>query len=51
MVARFFALATLVVAGVMLADLVVHPQGTQVLANAFVTVQKTASNALLGQTS
>lgn len=49
--ARFFALATFVAAGVMLADLVIHPQGTAVLANAGVTTEKTATNALLGKTS
>jgi hypothetical protein len=49
--ARFFALATFVAAGVMLADLVIHPSGTQVLTNSAVTAEKTATNALLGKTS
>lgn len=49
--AKFFGLATLTVAMIALADLVVHPQGTQVLANAGVTTEKTATNALLGKTS
>lgn len=51
MIAKAFGLATLTVALIALADLVVHPAGTQVLANSAVTVQKTATNALLGKTS
>jgi hypothetical protein len=48
MIARAFVLATFVAGGIMLADLLIHPQGTKVLANAGVTVEKTATNALLG---
>ena len=50
-VAQFFALATLVVVGTMLADLVIHPNGTKVLTGAAVTGEKTGLNALLGKTS
>jgi hypothetical protein len=50
-VAQFFALATLTVGLVALADLVIHPQGTKVLTGAAVTAQKTGLNALLGKTS
>lgn len=49
--ARFFALATAVVVGVALADLVIHPQGTQVLVNGANTTEKQSLNALLGKTS
>lgn len=51
MAAKFFALATAIVVGVALADLVIHPTGTQVLTNAGVTAEKTSLNALLGKTS
>ena len=49
--ARFFALAGLVVVAVALADLVANPKGTQVLANAGVSTIKTTLNAELGKTS
>ncbi len=49
--ARFFALAGLVVVSVALADLVANPNGTKALANAGVAVEKTALNAELGKTS
>lgn len=51
MVSQFFALATAVVIGVALADLVIHPTGTQVLVNGANTTEKQSLNALLGQTS
>ena len=50
-VAQFFALATLVVVGTMLADLVIHPNGTTVLTSSAVQFEKTGTNALLGKTS
>ena len=50
-VAQFFALATLVVVGTMLADLVIHPNGTKVLTSSAVTGEKAGLNALLGKTS
>lgn len=51
MIARFFALATLTVGCIALADLIAHPTATKQLADAGVTVEKTATNALLGKTS
>jgi len=51
MIAKFFGLATLVVGGVILADLVIHPQGTKALTNAGVSAEKVSTNALLGKTS
>ena len=49
--ARFFALATAVVIGVVIADLVIHPTGTNVLVGGANTMEKQSLNALLGQTS
>lgn len=45
------ALAGLVVVGVIIADFVAKPQGTQAAANGIVSVEKPALNALLGSTS
>jgi hypothetical protein len=50
-VSNFWTLAGAVVLAVMVADFVIHPQGTQALANAATTSEKTALNAELGQTS
>lgn len=44
-------LAGALVFAVMIADFVAHPQGTQALANAGTTAEKTALNAELGKTS
>lgn len=49
-VTGFWSLAGLVVAGVMLADLLIHPAGTNALGAQTVANQKVAYNALLGQT-
>jgi hypothetical protein len=51
MAARVFGVVTLVVVGIMLADLVIHPNGTKVLTSSAVTAEKTGTNALLGKTS
>lgn len=51
MVAQFFSLAMAVVVGVAIADLVIHPAGTQVLVNGANTTEKQSLNALLGTTS
>ena len=48
---RFWALAFAVVVAVAIADFVIHPQGTQVLAHAATQTEKTALNAELGKTS
>lgn len=50
-VAQFFALATLTVGLIALADLVIHPAGTKVLTSSAVQFEKTGTNALLGKTS
>lgn len=45
------ALAGLVVMGVIIANLVIHPDGTRAVANGFVSIEKPTLNALLGSTS
>ena len=50
-VTGFWSAVGAVIVAVMIADFVIHPQGTQTLANAATTAQKTALNAELGQTS
>lgn len=44
-------LAGLVVVGVILADFVIHPQGTTAAANGIVAIEKPTFNALLGVSS
>lgn len=46
-----FGLATLVVLGVIAADLEIHPGGTTAAANGIVNIEKPGLNALLGKTS
>ena len=46
-----FAVLTLVVLGVMFADLEIHPAGTTAAANGIVDIEKPGLNALLGSTS
>lgn len=46
--ARIFALGTLVVFGLMLADLVRNPQGTKQLTGGMTTLAKNTGNQLLG---
>ena len=45
------ALAGLVVVGVIIADFLIHPEGTKQVANGFVSIEKPSLNALLGSTS
>lgn len=45
------ALAGLVVVGVIIANLSIHPEGTKAIANGFVSIEKPSLNALLGSTS
>jgi hypothetical protein len=45
------ALAGLVVVGVIIANLTIHPEGTKAIANGFVSIEKPSLNALLGSTS
>jgi hypothetical protein len=47
----FFGLATLVVVGVIGANLLAHPTGTTAAANGVVSIEKPGLNALLGKTS
>lgn len=49
MVARFFAAATLIVAGVMLANAIAHPTGTKVIFDGVGDLWKVSVNGLLGQ--
>lgn len=45
------ALGGLVVVGVIIANLTIHPNGTKAIANGFVSIEKPSLNALLGSTS
>jgi hypothetical protein len=49
MVSRGFAIASLVVIGVIIADILTHPQGTSAALGATQYVTQPAYNALLGQ--
>lgn len=46
--AQIGALAVLVVTGVIIANILIHPTGTQAAANAVTTIAKPSYNALLG---
>jgi hypothetical protein len=48
---NLLALAGLVVVGVIIADFLIHPAGTQAAANGVVDIEKPTFNALLGSTS
>lgn len=48
---RIFAIASLVVVGVVIADVLIHPQGTSAASQGAVSIEKPALNALLGATS
>lgn len=50
-VTGFWPAVGAVIVATMIADFVVHPQGTQVLTNAATTAEKSALNAELGKTS
>lgn len=45
------ALAGLVVVGIIIANLTIHPEGTKAIANGFVSIEKPTVNGLLGSTS
>ncbi len=49
--ARFFSLAALVVGGVIVADILLHPSGTAAASQGFATATKPSLNALLGYPS
>lgn len=48
MAARIFALATFVVGGIIVADILIHPQGTSAASSGIVGVEKPAIQGLLG---
>jgi hypothetical protein len=50
-VTSILGLLGLVVVGVIIADFVVHPDGTKAAANGLVAIEKPSLNALLGKTS
>lgn len=45
------ALLGLVVVGVIIADFLIHPEGTKAAANGIVSIEKPGLNALLGKSS
>lgn len=51
MFGQVLAIATLVVIGAIIADLVIHPQGTGALFNGVSGIWRSGLNATLGQTS
>lgn len=48
--ARFFTLATFVIAGIILADIIIHPAGTTAASQGVVSIITPSFNALLGGT-
>lgn len=48
---QVIGVATLIVVGAIIADLVIHPQGTGTLINGISGLWKSGLNATLGQTS
>jgi hypothetical protein len=51
MIGRIASIASLVVIGVIVADVLIHPAGTNAASAGVVGVEKPALNALLGSTS
>ena len=51
MIGRIAAIASLVVVGVIIADIITHPAGTAAASSGIVGVEKPALNALLGATN
>ncbi|MGH9071874.1 MAG: hypothetical protein ACRDX8_12085 [Acidimicrobiales bacterium] len=49
--AKVAAIATLVIMGIIVADVIIHPAGTKAAATGISTITKPAYNALLGSTS
>lgn len=50
-VTSILGLLGLVVVGVIVADFLIHPEGTKAAANGLVAIEKPSLNALLGSTS
>lgn len=48
---KFWSLAALVVGGIIIADILTHPNGTAAASNGIVAINKVNANALLGQPS
>lgn len=48
---RFWSLAALVVGGIIVADILIHPTGTKAAAAGITGITKPAQNALLGVAS
>lgn len=48
---NILAVIGLVITGVIIADFLIHPQGTAAVAKGFVDIEKPSLNALLGSTS
>jgi hypothetical protein len=48
---NLMSLAGLIVVGIIIADFLIHPTGTQAAANGVVDIEKPTANALLGSTS
>jgi hypothetical protein len=46
--ARFFAFATFVVGGIIVADILIHPQGTSAASAGVTQIEKPAFQSLLG---
>jgi hypothetical protein len=42
------ALAGAVIAGIIIADLLIHPEGTKAIGNSLVSIERPTYNALLG---
>lgn len=48
---QIFSLAALVVGGIIVADILIHPAGTQAATNGLASITTPAQNALLGSTT
>ena len=46
---RFWSLATLVIGGIIVADILIHPAGTQAATNGLAKIVTPSENALLGK--
>jgi hypothetical protein len=51
MMIKLFALATAVVGGLMLADVLTHPAGTKAAGAQIVSLEKNTGNQLIGKTA
>lgn len=51
MIGRFFAFGALVVGGLIVADILIHPAGTQAASQGIVGIETPAIHGLLGSTN